>query len=164
VSEDPLKTYLEDHLAGAASAVALLSSLRDDHGDEPIGRFASEILGEVEEDRKTLEELALRIADGPHPLKDAAAKVAEKIARLKLSHQTAGPMGPFESLEFLAIGVWGKRALWRALAAVAPEDPRLSSLDLNLLISRAESQHERIEQRRIEAGKVALSEPRRATA
>jgi hypothetical protein len=159
-NDDPLKTYLEDHLAGAASAVELLSRLRDERRDEPVGRFASEILAEIEEDRQKLEELARRVDSGPHPLKNAAAKLGEKLSRLKLSDRTAGPLGILESLEFLALGVWGKRALWRALATCARPIPGLELVELDLLISRAESQHDRIENQRLEAAKVTLTAPR----
>lgn len=157
MSDNPLQTYLEDHAAGAASAVDLLSRLRDEHPEQPLGRFASEILAEVEADRSTLEDLARRLEHGPHPLKNAAAKLAEKVTRIKLSHRTAGPLGILESLEFLALGVWGKRALWRALKKAASQDSRLSILDFDRLISRAESQHDRIEERRLEtAGSVLV--------
>ena len=39
MSDDPLYTYLEDHLAGAASAVDLLSRLRDEHAGAAVGRI-----------------------------------------------------------------------------------------------------------------------------
>lgn len=154
--EDPLATYLEDHLAGAASAIDLLERLRDDHRNEPVGRLAAEILVEVEEDHRTLEELARRVDGGPHPVKDAAARLAEKVSRLKLSHG-AGPLGVLESLEFLALGVWGKRALWRALATSPRPLPGLDLVALDGLIARAESQHDRIEAERLEAAKSSLA-------
>jgi len=154
---NPLEIYLEDHLAGAASAVDLLKEMRDEYDGESLGRFVAELLEEVEADRKTLEQFAQRVASGSHPFKEAAAKVAEKAARFKLSRRMAGPLGRLESLEFLALGIWGKRALWRALSSVASEDTRLQPLDLGALIARAESQHERVEQRRLEAAKASLA-------
>jgi hypothetical protein len=47
-----------------------------------------------------------------------------------------------EELEVLAMGVWGKRLLWGALARVAESDPRFEDLDLEALTARAED-HER---------------------
>lgn len=158
--DDPLATYLEDHLAGAASAIDLLERLRDDHRNEPVGRLAAEILVEVEEDHRTLEELARRVDGGPHPLKDAAARLGEKVSRLKLSHGAAGQLGVLESLEFLALGVWGKRALWRALATSPRPIPGLDLVALDRLIARAESQHDRIEAERLEAAKSSLAASR----
>ncbi|HEY7574219.1 MAG TPA: hypothetical protein VIB08_03600 [Thermoanaerobaculia bacterium] len=157
MSDDPLHLYLEDHLAGAESAIALLRRLRDEHSALPLGRFASEMLLQVEEDHRTLEDFARRVADGPHPVKNAVAKLAEKVSRPKLSHRTSGPIGVLESLEFLALGVWGKRALWRALKAAQGGDSGLGALNLDRLISRAETQHNRVEERRLEAARESLT-------
>ena len=48
---DPLATYLHDHLAGSVHAVSLLEFIRDQHEREPLGRFASGLLAEIEADR-----------------------------------------------------------------------------------------------------------------
>jgi hypothetical protein len=62
---DPLSTYLEDHLAGAAYAIDLLGAIRDQHAGEPMGQFAAGMLVEVEADNGVLQELAERIAQDP---------------------------------------------------------------------------------------------------
>src|ERR1044072_26690 len=105
---DALATYLEDHLAGAAFAVTLLETLRDDHANEPLGRFAAELLGGLEADRA-----------GRRPLAGLP-----------------GPLAPFEATETLALGIQGKLALWRALTIVMPTQPRLRGIDLDRLIAR----------------------------
>jgi len=48
---DALTTYLQDHLAGAMRAIELLKAIRNHHGGEPLGQFASELLSEIEADR-----------------------------------------------------------------------------------------------------------------
>ena len=45
--DNPLATYLHDHLAGADAAIDLLQNLRDQHSDEPLGQFAAELLAEA---------------------------------------------------------------------------------------------------------------------
>jgi hypothetical protein len=50
----------------------------------------------------------------------------------------------------------GKRALWRALSAIAASDARLRKMDFNELIARAESQHDRVEERRLAHAPAAL--------
>jgi hypothetical protein len=56
---DPLVTYLEGHLAGAAAAIDLLGAMRDQHAGEPLGQFALRMLAdEVEADNAVLENLA----------------------------------------------------------------------------------------------------------
>ena len=50
--------------------------------------------------------------------------------------------GPAADLEALAIGVWGKRLLWGALAMLAEVDDRLARLPFPSLAERA-TDHER---------------------
>ena len=59
-------------------------------------------------------------------------------------------------LEGLRLGVEGKACLWRMLRELA--DPRLAAFDFDALIVRAERQRDQLEQRRIEAGRLALSQ------
>jgi hypothetical protein len=153
---DGLGIYLQDHLAGAAGAVELLEALQKRHPDEPVSAFAGEILAEVEEDRRLLEDFAAHVGGGSHPFKEAAAWLAEKATRVKIGRGTAGELGVFEALEALALGIWGKRALWRSLAVLSTSDSRLEGLDLDRLITRAEAQHARVEEFRLRIAPNAL--------
>jgi hypothetical protein len=153
---DPLSTYLEDHLAGAAYAIDLLGAIRDQHAGEPMGQFAAGMLMEVEADNGVLQELAERIGTGSSGLKAISAWVAEKVSRLKLKRDASDDLGTFEALEFLALGIQGKLALWRALAVVSPGDARLRHMDFDYLAARAETQHSQVEERRIEAARLVL--------
>jgi len=144
MSNDPLATYLHDHLAGAASAIELLEMLRDQHPGESVGALAARLVAEVEADRGVLDALARRVADGSSLLKDAAGWLGGKISQLKLSHHAAGTLGTFQALEVLALGILGKVALWQALMEVAPSDARLSGVDLQALEERAHAQHARV--------------------
>jgi hypothetical protein len=122
---DPLATYLHDHLAGAAHAIDLLESMRRQHMDEPLGRFAARLLVEIEADRAVLRELAERTGVGSSGLKELAAWLGEKVSRIKLRDHEAGDFGTSQALEFLELGIHGKWALRRALAVVAATDARL---------------------------------------
>jgi hypothetical protein len=157
MSSDSLAIYLRDHLAGAA-AVDLLELLRDQYAGEPLGEFAEEILGDVEADRAALATLAQRVGGEPGVLKDATAWIGAKVARLKLGRHVAGSLGTFEALETLALGILGKLSLWRALVLVAPYDVRLAGVDFGRLAARAETQHDRVEERRLEAARPALGD------
>jgi hypothetical protein len=147
---------LEDHLAGAAYAIDLLGAIRERHADESLGQFAAGMLVELEADSAILKELAERIGRGPSGLKGVSAWIAEKVSRLKLKHDSSDGLGTFEALEFLAVGIQGKLALWRALTAVSPGDARLDQVDFDHLVERAEIQHSRMEERRLEAARTAL--------
>lgn len=149
MKSDSLATYLQDHLAGALHAIELLKSMRDHFSGEPLGTFAAELLAEVEADREVLARLTERAGGTAGGMKEWGAWLAEKVSRLKLKHGSAEGLGTFEALEFLAIGIHGKRALWRAMAVIASFDSRLQGTDFAELIARAENQHQKVEERRL---------------
>jgi hypothetical protein len=158
---DPLATYLDDHRAGAVFAINLLGALRDQHAGEPLGHFAAGLLVEIEADRTVLVDLAERVGTKSSRLKEATAWVGEKLSRWKLRRRAAGRLGTFESLEALALGILGKLALWRALATAAKQDRRLSGVDFDDLCARAQAQHAQVEERRLEAARLALGSAQR---
>jgi hypothetical protein len=156
MSDSPLVTYMQDHLAGATAAVQLIEQLRDQHQTEPVGDFAARLLAEVEEDRATLDGLAQRLGGGSSLMKDATGWLGAQLSRLKIGRTAAGTLGTFEALETIALGVLGKLALWRALSTVSAGDPRLAGVDFGALEARAEAQHARVEQQRIGLAPAAL--------
>ncbi len=78
------------------------------------------------------------------------------LLKLQLDDAAGGQLLLFEALEFLVIGLEGKRALWEALAAVAEEDSELQGIDYTDLIQRSKAQHRRVEELRREAAKMAF--------
>jgi hypothetical protein len=148
---DALGTYLHDHLAGAKFAVDLLEHLEEQHRDNPLGVFASGLKAEIEEDVATLRTLADRVGAGAHPMREAAGWLGEKASRLKLRRPATNRLATFEALEVLALGILGKRALWNALAIIAPGDSRFAELGFERLAARAEDQHARVEAQRLAA-------------
>ena len=147
---DPLATYLHDHLAGAVHAIDLLEAIRNQYAGEPLGQFAVQLLVDIEADREVLRGLAERTGVGSSGMKEMAAWVGEKVSRLKLRRGASNGLGTFEALEFLELGIHGKRVLWRALAVVAPADARLQNIDFEHLTARAETQHAQVDEHRLE--------------
>jgi hypothetical protein len=152
---DPLATYLQDHLAGAKHAIDLLENLRTRHAGQPLGQFAAMLLAEVEADRGVLRGLAETIGGGPSELKEMAAWVSEKLSRIKLNDDADG-FGTFEALEFLEIGIRGKRLLWIALGSIVATDHRLHGPDYARLVARAETQEKQVDERRLEIAPTAF--------
>jgi hypothetical protein len=151
---DGLAVYLHDHLAGSNFAVELLEFLRDQHAGQRLGDAAAAMLAEVEEDRKVLQGIIGRVGNGVPVLKEASAWVGEKLSELKFRR---GAFGTFEALEALALGILGKVALWRALATIAETDTRLRGVDFKQLAARAELQHSRAEELRLQAVGAAFA-------
>jgi hypothetical protein len=160
---DPLATYLQDHLAGANLAIELLRAMRTHHQDEPIGSFLDFLLAEIVEDRDTLKALAEEIGNGQSTLKELGSWLTEKVSRFKLGAGANGPFEMFEALESLSLGILGKLSLWSALHVAARSDPRLEGVEFSRLIGRAESQYAAVEKRRISCAETALKPVRTTT-
>ena len=153
-------TYLNDHLAGSVVAIELLATLERTNAGTDLSQFAAKLKADITEDRQVLEALMKQLHIGVSKSRKAMAWVAEKLTELKLrlDDPSGGPLRLLEACEGLEIGIVGKAALWRALAAVAPAAPVLQGINFDRLEARAEDQRRRVEAVRIEAAKDALGE------
>jgi hypothetical protein len=158
LDDDLLAIYLNDHLAGATVALELARRAAGSNAGSDYGPFLAELAGEIEHDRRALEEVMDRLDVKRDRLKLAAAWAAEKVGRLKLNGRLRGysPLSRVVELEALSLGVEGKLALWRALEPLAADDPRLRDVDVTGLITRARSQRRRLETRRLRAAREAF--------
>jgi hypothetical protein len=157
LSRDNLTTYLNDHLAGSLVALELLDHMIRLQRGEAVQPALSEIRREVEEDQKTLQELLREVGGKESRVRQAAAWLTEKLgrAKLELDDSGTGELHMLEALEALALGIQGKAALWRALAAAAVQPPRLP--DYPALEQRALKQFQRVEAMRLQSARAALS-------
>jgi hypothetical protein len=155
-----LAIYLSDHLAGSMTGIELARRAAGQYEGTELGAFFTELVTEIDQDRDALK--AVMAANGVRPprVKLAAAWAAEKAGRLKFNGALLrrSPLTPFVELEMLALGIHGKLALWRALRAQPVDDATAERLDE--LIARAQAQHDKVERRREEAGRRALSPAR----
>lgn len=154
---EPLVTYLNDHAAGAQVAVQLLEAMRDQHDDQEFRQFASVLLPEIQADDLTLRHIAEKIGSRPGAVKQAGGWLLEKATRLKLGHTGSTGFALFESLELLALGIYGKLSLWKALQAASASDPRLREYDFESLIRRARQQYDDVESQRLHLARTVLS-------
>jgi hypothetical protein len=151
--------YLNDHLAGSTGGLELarraLGANRGTPFEAPLERLAAEIA----EDRAALIDVMGRLGVARDPFKLWAGWLAEKWGRLKLNGRLTGysPLSRVLELELLALGVEGKRAMWRALAGVAAGDARLAGVDLDALVRRAERQRRLLDRERLRAAGIAFS-------
>ena len=99
--EHPLSVYLHDHLAGGGFAIELLETMAREFKRHETGVVAAEVLGNVREDRRTLEAIVDRVGRSNLDLKDAAAWFTEKVSRIRLRHDDPIGIGAFEAFEAL---------------------------------------------------------------
>jgi hypothetical protein len=143
-----LPIYLNDHLAGATAGAALARRAAGaNRGDASYHLPLSQVADEIQDDRQALLSIMSRLGARTDRPKLFAAWAAEKAGRLKLNgHMLSySPLSRLEELEMLALGITGKRALWRTLLLLAPREARLSAEELERLSARAEAQLDTIE-------------------
>jgi hypothetical protein len=150
-----LATYLNDHLAGSEAAFELLDLLEKEHAGTQIAILASGLREDIAADRRELEALMSRLGIAQGGMKQAAAWLSEKAARLKLriDDPKGGGLRLLEIFEALSLGIEGKRLLWRSLKTAAVYNPELQGTDYQTLEHRAEDQRLGVEPFRMGAAK-----------
>ncbi len=114
---------------------------------------------DISADRQELQSIMDRLEIDESRPRKASAWLTEKFTeiKLRLDDPTGGDLRLFESLEVLSLGIEGKRSLWLALSAVAKDSPALRLVDYERLIQRAEEQRSRVEAKRLDSAKTALT-------
>lgn len=57
MADEPLPTYLNDHLVASVAALELLEHRKTSHSHISLGRFLAELRGDIALDRQELESL-----------------------------------------------------------------------------------------------------------
>ncbi len=160
--EQELERYLNDHLAGSSGALLMIGNLIDTLDDPQAVDFFQELKTDVEEDRRLLEHLLTTVGLQPSGLLKAAGNITARVGFLKLMWEgfEPGRLGLMEALEMLALGVYGKSLLWRALQEIAPEYPAWKGVHFAELELEAIRQRDGVEVWRIGAARDALAPAR----
>jgi hypothetical protein len=157
VNQRYLRIYLNDHLAGAEIAGRLAKRTLRQNPEGSLGEFLRVFVSELEEDRESLIRL-MDLVDVPRdPLKSAGARAAEMLGRFKFNGHLLGysPLSRLEELEFLSLGVEGKRLMWLLVEGLSATDRRLQGFDFGTLVKRAEVQRDELERHRLGAAAEA---------
>jgi hypothetical protein len=152
-----LRTYLQDHHAGATAGLELARRAAGSNAESEYGRELSRIAEEIAEDRETLERVMDELGVGPSKVKDSAAWTAEKLGRLKPNNSllSYSPLSRVVELEGLLIGVTGKLALWQSLEVSG--GGLGGEFDFAALAERAQDQRGRLERLRERAAAEAFT-------
>jgi hypothetical protein len=153
-----LAIYLRDHHAAASGAVEFVRRIIKSNRDNAFGRQAEALAAEIVEDQRTLEEVMQLVDVGPSRVKDAGARLAEKLGRLKLNGQLTGysPLSRVVEFEGLSMAIAGKLCLWRALQVARQSDERLARFEPGRLVERARDQLDRTRSLHLQAVEVAF--------
>jgi hypothetical protein len=133
---DRFVAYLREHLAGARVATAIVEQLRETHPGTSVGALAARLFDEFQDEQNVLTSLLADCGASPRTFRHAAGDVAGAAVK-DAAGGSPGDPGLFRTLEALAIGVQGKRCLWRALqvlpGAPAPEGRTVVALEAQAL-------------------------------
>lgn len=158
MTSNHLDTYLNDHMAGSVVAIHLLQHLETADWAQSVASLAARLRAEIEEDQQELAGLMQRVGSAASSVRQAAGWLTQQMTQLKmrLDDPSDGSLRLLETLEFVALGIDGKRALWELLARVAESLPALRGVDYARLIQRAIEQRRRIEEPRLVGGLLAF--------
>ena len=146
-SRKALAAYLHEHLAGADTAIHMVEGLRDAYRGSPEAALFASLYEQFRDDRSVVEGILAELGYSLRSAKRFAGRVAGSALRV-VAGGAPGDLSLFRTLEALAIGVQGKRCLWRAAQALValPHPPgRRSFVELE---ADAVRQWETIEQHR----------------
>ena len=151
-----LSSYLNDHLAGSVAAIKLLDRLIDNHKGHRLEKFLVDLREDIHADQEVLQNLMRKLDIEQSSVRKAGAWIAETIGQAKIA-LSGDSVGLLQAMEALALGVTGKKLLWRALRTVEAELSQLQGIDLSRLERRAADQFERVEKERLHLSREAFT-------
>jgi hypothetical protein len=155
-----LRIYLNDHLPASVVGREIASRVVARDRGSALGAFLAGYMADAAREREMLLAVMRRVGATRQPYKEVAARVAERIGRLKPNGQLRGhsPLSRLIEIESLLALLRASRSVWLALEAL--DDPRLAGLDLRERLLRATAEAEELERIGIDAAPAALGEPR----
>ncbi len=141
-----LALYLRNHEAGASGGYDFFRRTAASHRKQPHGGAIRELADEVREDLLALRRLMRSQGVGRDLPLAVAARVGEKLGRLKPNGHLLrrSPLTDLVEIEGCLDAVHAKAAGWHALAALG-DDSWIDAAEIQRLQERALSQIERLE-------------------
>jgi hypothetical protein len=153
-----LGIYLKDQLALGVAWRELAKRAAGNNKGTDLGAALERVATGITEDVTTFRAIMRRLRVRQDPIKNVAVMVAERVGRLKPNGRlrSYSPLSRFEELEFLTMGIDGKKQLWTTLRDLANLADELPDVDFDHLIARAADQRAELEPFRVEAGTTAF--------
>jgi hypothetical protein len=143
VNEREFHRYLQSHAAGSAVALAVADRLAGKHAGTETGTVMQALADDIRSEQQIVRDALERLPIQADLLRRAFG-VLGAAGRLAGSLPLVPEPSLVEDLEALAVGVWGKRLLWGALARVAESEGGFDGVDLDALAAKAEDQEREI--------------------
>jgi hypothetical protein len=154
----PIAHQVHTHLAAAAAGVDLFERSADAQLDPDAAAVVREIHGELVDERRRLRRMAADLGVGESSVLTAAARVGERLGRLKpngsLTRRT--DLTDLVELEAMRTVVAHRRAGWQALMSVVDVHACLDREELQQLVAQSEDQQSRLADAHTRAAARAL--------
>ena len=150
-----LHLYLNDHLAGSVAAIEMIDNPIEHHPEDRFGKFFRDLRNQIHADREKLGDLIRKAGAEESAIRKAGAWLAEKFGRTKFG-DTGDSVELLQPIEGLALGITGKRLLWRSLQTISANFPELQGVDFSQLEKQAQDQFGRVEDLRMELSREAF--------
>jgi hypothetical protein len=140
-----LAAYLREHLTGSDAATRIVARLRRTHEGTREGALFRRLHEEFQDEREIVRGLLAEQGFSSRSVK----RLAGQLGGLLFQNAGDGPRGDpalFRTLEALAIGVQGKRSLWRTLQTLGHGRSTFEPQRFTRLESQAVAQWEAIEE------------------
>ena len=153
-----LGIYLKDQFALGIAWRELARRAAGNNKGTEAGAALAGVAADIAEDVATFRNIMGKLNIRPDRVKNVAVTVAERVGRLKPNGRllSYSPLSRFEELEFLIMGIEGKKQLWSTLRDLAGLGARLPDVDFDELIERAAKQRAELEPYRANAGLEAF--------
>jgi hypothetical protein len=145
--DEALVAYLREHLSASDAALAVVEKLWHSAAEGDVRQLAETLRREFDEERDSVRVLLASTGASPYSAKRAAGGVVGRLLG-PMAGGRVGELSLLRTLEGLAVGVQGKRCLWRALASAFPTHPGPAGRSFAELEAMAVRQWEAIEQQR----------------
>ncbi|MFC7335971.1 hypothetical protein ACFQY0_02175 [Haloferula chungangensis] len=148
--KEDLEIYLNDHLAGAAGGLSLVTHLAETATEAMERSFFEDLKRTISRDRDTLMQIIQELGFSAGVVRQAVGSASTRagIWRMEIHGMNIGELGRFEMIELLAVGIHGKCLLWKTLTLLAMLRPEWKSMDFQSLVRSAEDQSQQIEEYR----------------
>jgi len=137
--------YLHDDLTGADAAIRVVDSLMRQYKGTSEGTLFASLDEQFREDRGVVVTILSTLGASSRSVKRFAGRTTGGLLQTAAGGKP-GELALFRTLEGLAVGVQGKRCLWRAVQVLAPSLQVPGVRSFIELESRAVDQWEQIEQ------------------
>jgi hypothetical protein len=142
-----LIAYLRDHLTGSDVALRVVHRLGAKHQGTEDGTLFRRLYKAFEEDRAVVRTLLTQLGASGRSIKRAAGYASGTVLSVTAGGEP-GDLSLLRTLEALAIGVQGKRCMWRALQNLRTVPSTVQGMNFVELEAKAVHQWEAIEERR----------------